>query len=151
MDEWYPKSLFDISWQQASHYAVHIVIAHLLALPMGWERESHVRTAGLRTFPLVAMAACAYTMAGVEFLSSTDAEARVIQALIAGMGFIGGGAILKVREKSQVSGTATAASLWITGAIGMAVALNMLEMAIVLSLMTFFTLQALSRLKSTGD
>ena len=136
--EW---ALFDLNAGRALDFLFHLGIAYVLAFALGWERESNDNTAGLRTFPLVAMASCAYTMAGVAFLSSTGAEARVIQAIIAGMGFIGGGAILKNNDKAEVSGTATAASLWITGAIGMTVALNMLEIAIILSVITFLTLQ----------
>lgn len=134
-------SLFDIEWQTLVVTLLHLLIAFLLGVPLGWEREHSERSAGIRTFPLVAMASCAYAMAGINFLSSTDAESRVIQALITGMGFIGGGAILKIHN--SVSGTATAAGLWITGAIGMAVALHMLELAIILSAITYLTLRSL--------
>jgi putative Mg2+ transporter-C (MgtC) family protein len=90
-------------------------------------------------------------MAGIQFLSSTDAESRIFQALITGMGFIGGGAILKVQDKGMVSGTATAASLWVTGAIGMCVATNFLELAIILSLLTFVTLRVLRMVKHAAE
>lgn len=83
---------------------------------------------------------------GIQVLDSTDAEARVIYGLIAGMGFIGGGAILE--KKGSVGGTATAASLWHTGAIGMVVAWNRFEIAILLSGVNFLTLQVLGGLKS---
>ena len=134
-------TLFDIDWQTFVTMIAHLLVAFLLGVPLGWERERSERSAGLRTFPLVAIASCAYAMAGINFLSSTDAESRVIQALITGMGFIGGGAILKVQ--SSVSGTATAAGLWITGAIGMTVALHTLELAVVLSAITFLTFRSL--------
>lgn len=65
------------------------------------------------------------------------------------MGFIGGGAILKHRGKVQ--GTATAASLWATGAIGLAVASQRIEIALVISAMTFFTLRFLKPLAASGD
>ena len=111
----------------------------MLAIPIAWDRETRARTAGLRTFPLVAVAACAYMLLGYQVLDSTDAEARVIQGLMTGMGFIGGGAILK--HGGDVKGTATAASLWATGAIGLAVASNRLEIALVISAMTFCALR----------
>jgi putative Mg2+ transporter-C (MgtC) family protein len=76
---------------------------------------------------------------GIQALGGSDAQARVLQGIITGMGFIGGGAILK-RDHS-VSGTATATSLWTTGAIGAAVAWQRLEIAIVLSILTFVTMQ----------
>ena len=68
-----------------------------------------------------------------------------MQGLISGIGFIGGGAILK--SKGTVSGTATAASIWGTGLIGMAVAFNRLEIAALISLITFVTLRHVSRFK----
>ncbi len=86
---------------------------------------------------------------GLQVLSSTDAEARVMEGIITGIGFIGGGAILKnvVNGEGFVSGTATAASLWSTGAIGISVATGRLEIALVLSVLTFFTLRVMSKAK----
>lgn len=123
-----------------------ILIAYLLALPIGWNREKAERTAGLRTFPLVAMASCGFIQ-GTEtvFAASPEAMSKVIEGLVAGIGFIGGGAIL--RMKHSVRGTATAASLWVTGAMGVAVGLGSLDVALILSLLTFATLQILSPLK----
>jgi putative Mg2+ transporter-C (MgtC) family protein len=77
-------------------------------------------------------------LVGLQVLTSTDAEARVMYGVIVGMGFIGGGAILK--GESKVRGTATAASLWNTGAIGVAVAFHRYEVAVVLALINFLTL-----------
>ena len=71
-------------------------------------------------------------------MTGNDAESRVMQAVITGMGFIGGGAILK--GSGEVTGLATASSLWITGAIGISVAWQRFEIAILLSLLTFLTL-----------
>jgi putative Mg2+ transporter-C (MgtC) family protein len=71
--------------------------------------------------------------------------ARIVEGVITGMGFIGGGAILQT--KNSVKGTATAASLWVTGAIGVAVGLGSYGIAVVLSAITFVTLWALSDVK----
>lgn len=65
------------------------------------------------------------------------------------MGFIGGGAILVV--KASVRGTATAASLWATGAIGTAVGLGVYDIAVVISLVTFLTLRAMTPLKRRDE
>jgi putative Mg2+ transporter-C (MgtC) family protein len=138
----------DISWAQIVFNSVHLVIAGALALPIAWDRELESRGVGLRTFPLVAVAACGYTLVGISVLNSTDAEARVLQGIITGIGFIGGGAILK--SKGNVQGTATAASIWNTGLIGMAVAFDRYEIAIVMSLINFVLLRYVRRLK-TGD
>jgi putative Mg2+ transporter-C (MgtC) family protein len=121
--------------------------AYLLALPVGWNREKEERSAGLRTFPLVAVAACGFVQAA-ESLASEDPEAmaRIVEGIITGMGFIGGGAILRLKD--SVKGTATAASLWATGAMGTAVGLGSYDVAIVLSLITLLTLWILSPLKT---
>ena len=123
-----------------------LLIAYLLAFPIGWNREHEERSAGLRTFPLVAVATCGFIQAaeGIEGITP-EAMARVMEGLITGMGFIGGGAIL--RREDSVKGTATAASLWITGAIGVAVGLGSYDVAVLLSLATVVTLLLLPPLK----
>jgi putative Mg2+ transporter-C (MgtC) family protein len=127
-----------------------LIVAYLLALPIGWNREKAERSAGLRTFPLVAVATCGVIQAS-EGLVGDEAEAmaRIIEGLITGMGFIGGGAILKVKE--SVRGTATAASLWVTGAIGIAVGVGSFDVAVVLTIMAAITLYLLSPLKEMVD
>ena len=72
-------------------------------------------------------------------------QARILEGLITGIGFIGGGAILK--NGGEVHGTATAASLWATGAIGIAVGLGNYDVAAIICLFTIATLYVLSRLK----
>ena len=138
-----------IDWSVALAHLAKMALAYVLAIPIAWDRETQARTAGLRTFPLVAVAACGYMLIGFEVLSSTDAEARVIQGLMTGMGFIGGGAILK--HKGRVQGTATAASLWATGAIGLAIAAQRIEIALVISAVTFLTLRFLKPVAAKGD
>jgi putative Mg2+ transporter-C (MgtC) family protein len=120
-------------------------VSYLLALPIGWNRERNSHSAGLRTFPLVAVATCGFILVGIDVLPDVGAQARVMEGVITGMGFIGGGAILK--NKSAVSGTATAASLWATGAIGVAIAWQRFEIALVLSALTFLTLQLMPEIK----
>ncbi len=131
--------LEDIKWAEILSHLYHLVIAYLLAVPIGWDREYRSLGAGIRTFPLVAMASCGYMLTGIYVLELDDARSRVMYGILTGIGFIGGGAIIK--EKGNVAGTATAASVWSTGAIGMAVAWNRFEIALVLSIMTFFSLR----------
>jgi putative Mg2+ transporter-C (MgtC) family protein len=127
-----------------------LIVAYLLALPIGWDREKSERSAGLRTFPLVAIAACGFIQATENLTQGNpEATARIVEGLITGMGFIGGGAILVV--KSSVRGTATAASLWATGAIGTAVGLGAYDIAVVLSIMTFLTLRVMINFKDPDD
>jgi putative Mg2+ transporter-C (MgtC) family protein len=126
-----------------------LAIAYVLAFPIGWNRESEERSAGLRTFPLVAVATCGFIQATESLVAdSPEAMARIVEGLIVGMGFIGGGAIL--RHNASVQGTATAASLWVTGAIGVAVGLGSFDVAIVLAAATIITLWVMEPLKRIG-
>ncbi|WP_426266641.1 MgtC/SapB family protein [Sphingomonas sp. LHG3443-2] len=124
-----------------------LLLAYVLALPIGWNREKEERSAGIRTFPLVAVASCGFLQASEGIIGDNpEATARVVEGLITGMGFIGGGAILKVKD--SVKGTATAASLWVTGAIGLSVGLGAIDVAVMLTVLAFVTLSLLSPLKS---
>lgn len=134
----------DIDSTKIFTHLLSVTVAYLLALPVGWDREKEVRSAGLRTFPLVAVASCGYMLVAMSIVG-TGAEhvSRMIQGLITGIGFIGGRAILKDR------GTATAASIWNTGAIGAAAAFRRYKIAIVLSAINFATLRLLTPLKQS--
>jgi putative Mg2+ transporter-C (MgtC) family protein len=130
-------------------HLIALSIAYLLALPIGWNRERAERSAGLRTFPLVALATCGIVQATEGVLDGhPEGTARIIEGLMTGMGFIGGGAILK--DNGSVRGTATAASLWATGATGAAVGLGSYDVAVVISLFTFLTLWMLVPFKQEG-
>ena len=130
-------------------HLVAIGLAYILAFPIGWNREKTERSAGLRTFPLVAVASCGFIQAAESLTADTpEAMARIVEGLITGMGFIGGGAILRLKD--SVKGTATAASLWITGAIGASVALGSLDVAVMLSVVTVATLWIMAPIKHIG-
>lgn len=134
-----------IEWAVIVRNMIQLGIAYLLALPIAVDREKSSRSAGLRTFPLVAVSACGYMLVGISVLSTTDAEARVLQGIITGIGFIGGGAILK--SNGSVRGTATAASIWNTGLIGVAVAFHRYEIAILLAVINVVTLRFVRHFK----
>lgn len=132
------------------HHVWQLAIAFLLALPIAWDRETRERTAGLRTFTLVSIATCGFLIAArSSFGASVDAESRVWQGLLAGIGFIGSGAILKTG--SSVRGTATAASIWTTAAVGAAVAYGNYDIAVVLSVATFAVLRSLGPIKASAE
>ena len=137
----------DINWPGVVANLVQLGMAYVLSLPLAYDRERAAKGAGLRTFPLVAVAACGYTLVGISVLDSTEAESRVLQGLITGIGFIGGGAILKNKGKGEVSGVATAASIWITGLIGIAVAMHRYEVALLMSAISFLTLRLAGQVK----
>ncbi|WP_371422538.1 MgtC/SapB family protein [Tardiphaga sp.] len=129
-----------VDWGQVVESCARIAFAFVLALPLAIERGRGESGLGLRTFPIVAMAACGYALL-IRDMPDTDAEAqsRLLQGLLAGIGFIGGGAILK-SDNGGVHGLVTAASIWNTGAIGAAVAFRREEIAIVLSVLNVVAL-----------
>jgi putative Mg2+ transporter-C (MgtC) family protein len=137
-----------LTWNsdQALSHLIALAVAYVLALPIGWNREREERSAGLRTFPLVAMAACGFVMIAIEVLGvGSEQHSRIMEGLMTGIGFIGGGAILKQGDRAK--GTATAASLWATGAIGAAVGYGQLDIAVILSLVTVLTLVLMAPLR----
>ena len=100
----------EISWTQVLYDFIKVLIAFVLAMPVAWDREDATRIMGLRTFPLVALASSGYVLVAGSVLGyGAPEQARILQGLMTGMGFLGGGAILK--EGANVKGTATAASI----------------------------------------
>jgi putative Mg2+ transporter-C (MgtC) family protein len=142
-------AFLDVNWSLLGSTTGKIGLAYLLTLPMAWWREREMHAVGIRTFPIVAMASCGYMLIFQDAPDAPTLNSHVLQGLIAGIGFVGGGAIL--RDGMSVHGTATAASIWNTGAIGAAVALRRYEVAIVLAALNLFTLEALVPIKKKLD
>lgn len=102
-----------------------LVLAACLGAAVGVNRELRGKPAGLRTHALVALGAGLLTLIGLSLTGPRDTEqfgaaSRVLQGLIAGIGFIGGGVILRREESYEVHGLSTAASIWIVASIGVA-------------------------------
>lgn len=138
-----------LSVDQTLMVGFQLIAAVILAMPIAWHREAHSRIVGLRTFPLVSLGACSYIILGSFFIDpeASDAMARVVQGLLSGIGFVGGGAILK--HDDHVTGTASAASIWVTGALGAAVGFQQWSLAIMLSVLNFLVVWILSGIKKT--
>jgi putative Mg2+ transporter-C (MgtC) family protein len=134
--------LLSIDWQEIESGFVHLFVAFLLNAIIGWNREREEHNIGIRAFPIVGMASCTYMMIG-------SGAPQVLQGLITGIGFVGGGAILK--DGVTIKGTATAASVWSAGAIGAAVAMNRLGLAVMLTAFNLLALRTLLPLKSKLD
>jgi putative Mg2+ transporter-C (MgtC) family protein len=125
-------------------------ISFLLAFPIGWDRELEDRTAGLRTFPIVSLGSCGLILVANALTKGDPAStSRVLQGLVTGIGFVGGGAILK--SEKTVHGTATAASIWNMAVVGTATALGHYDIAVVLVLINFFCLRLLLPFKKQLD
>lgn len=131
------------------YHSYQLGIAFLLALPIALNREYKARGAGMRTYPLVSIACCAFMLVARDVYQGDAAEARVMYGIITGMGFIGGGAIMK--NNNGVSGTASAAGIWLTGSIGISVAYARYEIAIVLTMMGFLIFQVCSFFKRENE
>ena len=126
--------LSNLSGEELLRLAVVLAASYLLALPVGWERKRHSQAdVGLRVFPLVAVGACAYVFLGQQLFTGEHQkeQSQFLQGLMSGIGFIGAGAIVK--HGGDVRGVATAAAVWTTGAIGVAVAYGYYAIAVSLS------------------
>ncbi len=124
-----------------------LTAAFVLALPAGLIGEQETHSAGLRTFPLVAMASCGYLLLAQPTGNPTpDVQSHIVQGLLSGIGFIGGGAILKT--DNHVHGVATAAGIFATGVMGAAVAEDRWVMAALVSVGSFLALRFLTPLKT---
>ena len=108
-----------IDWLEVLSHLKDLAIAYALALPTGWDRERAERSAGIRTFPWSPSRVAASCWSPCADRARGAAQARVLEGLITGIGFVGGGAILN--QEGCGSGTATAARLWATGTLGGAV------------------------------
>jgi putative Mg2+ transporter-C (MgtC) family protein len=143
----------DLSWNDLSLVASRLTGAVVLASVIGWEREVHRRAAGLRTHILVAVGCAAFTTLAMDLGSDAGmAEAgRIIQGVATGVGFLGAGTILKNDDEKRIRGLTTAASIWATAAVGVAVGAGRLLLALVLVALTLVTLAILPKLGSAND
>jgi putative Mg2+ transporter-C (MgtC) family protein len=129
---------------------VPVVVAYLFALPLAFERNARAETdIGLRTVPLVSVGACGYMLIS-RFLFEAgiydeDGLARTLRAVMTGIGFIGGGAIVK--HAHDVQGLATGASVWTAGAIGASSAFGHYMIAVVLAIASVIILEIQRRLE----
>jgi putative Mg2+ transporter-C (MgtC) family protein len=126
----------------------HLCLAFLLAGTIGWNREEEEHNTGIRAFPIVAMASCTFVMTA-SFHGDLAAQSRVMQGLVSGIGFIGGGAILK--DGLNIKGTATAAAVLSAAAIGAAVSLDRFGIAVSLTVLNLVALRALQPIKAKLD
>lgn len=128
---------------------VRLAMAALLGAVIGWEREQKGRAAGLKTHLLVSIGSALFilapTLAGIPGGENT----RVMQGIVSGIGLLGAGAILRNRQGTQVEGLTTAASIWMTAAIGMTAGMGLELLAILATAMTWLVVAALPKLVGT--
>lgn len=115
---------------------VRLLLAALLGALLGIERELTAKPAGLRTHMLVALGSAMFVLTAAEVGLDDEGMSRVVQGLLAGVGFLCAGAILKSGDREHVFGLTTAAGLWMTAAIGLAAGLGREALAALSTLLT---------------
>jgi putative Mg2+ transporter-C (MgtC) family protein len=140
---------------QMARLLVRLSVAMVLGAIIGFQREQYGKAAGLRTHILVTMGSALFVIAAIESGMSSEGVSRVIQGLTAGIGFIGAGAILKLSQHREIQGLTTAASIWATAAVGVAVGLGLLGLAVLSVALIWFVLAVLgyveARYKLSGE
>ena len=119
----------------------------LLGAIIGFQRERAGKPAGLRTHMLVAMGSVLFVLGGSAAGMSMSDLSRVIQGLATGIGFIGAGAILKLREEREIEGLRTAAGIWMTAAAGVAAGLGRIGLAFLSVILTWIVLAMMGRIQ----
>ena len=134
------------------HLLLRLVVAAVLAAALGWEREQARKPAGLRTHMLVGIGSALFVVLGDAMLARyalNDAlrydPARLIQAVAAGIGFLGAGTIFVSRGQERVEGLTTAASIWATAAVGAAAAFERYVLAAGSTLILLIVLHVMLR------
>lgn len=137
--------------------AVRLATAAALGGAIGWERLRERKMAGIRTHAMVALGAAVFTLTPLEHGISAGDLSRVIQGVATGIGFLGAGTILQIKDEHRIEGLTTAASIWVTAAIGMAIGAGWLwpaACAVALGLavlMAGHVVEHLARGKKRGD
>jgi putative Mg2+ transporter-C (MgtC) family protein len=132
---------------EAVRLSARLLVAALAGGLLGYERGRSGKSAGLRTHMLVGLASATFVVAMVGASASVSDIAHVTQGVAAGIGFIGGGAILKAAELERVSGITTASSIWMTSALGVAAGLGRLWIAAFAAIVAWVVLGVLLKLE----
>jgi putative Mg2+ transporter-C (MgtC) family protein len=118
---------------------LRLLIAILLGAFVGFERERAGKPAGVRTNGMVSLGAAVFAIISFSGFGGVGDPARVAAQVVTGIGFLGAGAILQ--QRGSVQGLTTAASLWINAAIGLAVGVGLVLMAVVTTVLVFLLLR----------
>lgn len=136
-------------WHYLLRVLLRLSVAAVLGGLIGLERTRVGKSAGVRTHMLVALGAALFTVVPLEAGMRTADFSRVIQGLVTGVGFLGGGVILKLSEEQQVRGLTTAAGIWATAAAGMAAGAGWFWPAACGTLLAWVILECLRGLEGT--
>ncbi|VTU22663.1 putative Mg(2+) transport ATPase [Variovorax sp. PBS-H4] len=136
---------------QLTRITVRLVLASVLGFVLGFEREQQGKAAGVRTHMLVAIGSALFVLVPQQAGIEPADMSRVIQGLVAGVGFLCAGTILKQgRDERHVEGLTTAAGLWLTAAIGMACGLGRELTAVLSALLALAVLSLVPHMVKSG-
>ena len=125
---------------QITRITLRLLVAAALGGLLGYEREKQGKSAGVRTHMLVAIGAALFVLIPQQAGASTADLTRVLQGLIAGVGFLGAGAIILGTKQVETQGLTTAAGIWVTAAIGAAAGMGRESTAVLSTLVALFVL-----------
>ena len=123
--------------RQFMRLMIRLPIAVLIGAVIGLQRERIHKPAGLKTHMLVALGGALFVLGPIEFGMDADDLSRIIQGIVTGIGFLGGGAILKIQEQREIEGLTSAAGIWMTAAMGIAAGLGRVGLALITLIMTW--------------
>lgn len=132
--------------EDLTRICLRLTVALLLGALLGYERESVGASAGLRTHMLVALGSALFMVIPHQAGMRIEDVSRVMQGVIAGIGFLGAGAIMKLKDET-IKGLTTAAGIWLTAAVGMAAGMGLEATAVVSAVFGWIVLSLLRRLQ----
>lgn len=126
---------------------IRLLAAVVLGGLIGLQRERAGKPAGLRTHTLVCLGTTVVLLSCSAASLSLEGDSRVIQGILTGIGFIGAGSILKLSEEHLIRGLTTSASIWTTAAVGIAVGLGRVGIALITTILTILILAVVGTLE----
>ncbi len=155
MQDWPGFDAFVAS--ETAMYAERLGLALLLGMVIGLDRELHRKPAGLRSHMLVSLASASFALIAMEIVDSVSDwddhvridPTRVLEAVVTGIAFLGAGAI--IRNKGEVEGITTGASLWLTGALGVACGVGQLYLAGMTAVLGVIVLVVIGLMERAAD
>jgi putative Mg2+ transporter-C (MgtC) family protein len=140
---------------QLARVAVRLVAALLAGAAIGLQRQRAGKAAGLRTHILVCMGTALFVLAGTEENLGPDGLSRIVQGVVTGIGFLGAGAIIKMKGTHEIRGLTTAAGIWLTCAVGVVIGFGRMIVAVVAVVLAWIVLgmlvKAERRIDASGD
>jgi putative Mg2+ transporter-C (MgtC) family protein len=126
--------------QEVERVVIRLLAAAILGAAIGIERQRAGKAAGVRTHMLVTVGTTVFLLACTRYGMNLDGMSRVIQGIVTGIGFIGAGTIIKMEGAMDVKGLTTSAGIWIAAAIGVAVGLGALGLAVMTTFLALIIL-----------